>query len=386
MSFDNTSNAHVAEVVADVRLHPDRRGRILDLLSERHPMYTGRSSNSVTLLRGYLLAAFEDSGLPEEALRYVLDELQNSRDAYGVAAAAMAVRGLGKPTGLVVPYLVAAIRNVQHHDDHVTFESFPPRWPAVSVTTAMHEIVKTFAWLGASALSARPQLELLLADRHTTSARTRALAREVVASLAVAPSCCHGEETIATTTSSSAHRNVNQQIPQDIDLQDQDDRMIRTGDFFVGRLSVVTFFYTRCGNPNKCSLTVTKIAALQRLLRAEGLSDAINVAALSYDPGHDIPPRLRAYGHNRGVTFDDNARFLRARSGFDALAEYFDLVVNYGPNLVNGHQIELFVLDDRGCIASAFTRLQWDPVDVLDSVRRVAGVSSSRTTITSGVR
>jgi hypothetical protein len=69
------------------------------------------------------------------------------------------------------------------------------------------------------------------------------------------------------------------------------------------------------------------------------------------------------------VTCDDNTCFLRASRGYATLADFFDLNVNYGPALVNRHQIELFVRNRRGCIASNFTRLRWEPSAVLDSVR-----------------
>ena len=46
---------------------------------ERSPVYRGRSANTVIRMRGYLLAAFEDAGLPEEALPYVFEELESGR-------------------------------------------------------------------------------------------------------------------------------------------------------------------------------------------------------------------------------------------------------------------------------------------------------------------
>jgi hypothetical protein len=58
-------------------------------------------------------------------------------------------------------------------------------------------------------------------------------------------------------------------------------------------------------------------------------------------------------------------RFLRTKTGFDTLQEYFKLGVNFGQALVNRHRIELFILDQEGRIAVTFTRLQWDIQDVL---------------------
>jgi cytochrome oxidase Cu insertion factor (SCO1/SenC/PrrC family) len=59
----------------------------------------------------------------------------------------------------------------------------------------------------------------------------------------------------------------------------------------------------------------------------------------------------------------------RATTGFEQLRSFFQLGVNFGPALVNVHRIELFVLDGRGHIDRAFTRLQWDPAEVADHAR-----------------
>jgi protein SCO1/2 len=371
-----TSEDEIAALVADVKRHPERRDSLVELLPERHRLYSGRSSNAVVLLRGYLIAAFEDVGLPNSAYRYVLDDLQNSREAYLVAAAAMAVRGLANPGEDVVRFLLAAIRNIQYHDDHVTFATFPPRWPADTQTTAMAEIVKTLAWLGDLAQPARADLEQLVAEEHAVGADTRALLQNILIRLKPVDSCCHSEQRTVRCVPTPAHRGGDGRVPAGIRLEDQDGHTLFTDEFFSGLPSIVTFFYTRCDNPNKCSLTITKIARLQRILRADSLTGRIKIAAISYDPSYDIPSRLHAYGVNRGVVFGDNCRFLRTCSRFDELERFFELGVNYGPAVVNRHQIELFILDSQGRICTSFTRLQWDPEEALSHARSLTGAVS----------
>ena len=46
-----------------------------------------------------------------------------------------------------------------------------------------------------------------------------------------------------------------------MELEDQDGARVTFGEFFAGKPSVVAFFYTRCDNPNKCSLTITKLGS-----------------------------------------------------------------------------------------------------------------------------
>jgi len=319
-------------------------------------------------MRGYIMAAFEQAGLPDPAIPYVLEELESGRDAYLVAAAARAIRGLDGPTDRAVPFLLKAIENIKYSDDAVSFDSYRPQWPVPSHTTAIEEIMKTFAWLGEHARPALPALEALREDRGALSAPARAALEAIVTGLGDADAgCCAAEEKAVGSTAGGHARDERPSaaVPVDVELEDQDGRAVTFGGFFTGRPSIVAFFYTRCTNPNKCSLTITKLARLQRALRQRGLRGQLHTAAITYDPGFDLPARLSAYGQNRGVVFGDSDRFLRTKTGFDTLQEYFELGVNFGPALVNRHRIELFILDREGRIAVTFTRLQWDVQDVL---------------------
>jgi protein SCO1 len=159
----------------------------------------------------------------------------------------------------------------------------------------------------------------------------------------------------------------------EIELEDQTEHTVTYRSFFGHKPSIVVFFYTRCDNPNKCSLTVTKLARLQKSIVEEQLEGLLRTAAITYDPAYDLPPRLKAYGDNRGVIFSDDNRMFRARAGFRELQEYFQLGVNFTGTTVNRHRIELFVLDSRGEITATFTRLQWDVQDVLEQAKALLG-------------
>ncbi len=136
-------------------------------------------------------------------------------------------------------------------------------------------------------------------------------------------------------------------------------------DFFHGRPSIVVFFYTRCDNPLKCSLTVAKLARVQAMLDAGGLADRIRTAAITYDPAFDLPERLRVYGQDRNVRMDAGHRMLRATEGHDVLCRQFELGVNFVGSLVNRHRIEVYVLDAQGRIATSFERVRWDEAEVV---------------------
>jgi protein SCO1/2 len=360
----------VAALVDQVRRDPAQRDRLVALLPERSPLYAGLGSNATTRMRGHLLAAFEHAGLPEAALPHVLEELESGREPFLVAAAARALRGLPRPTGDAVPYLLAAIDNIRDHDDAVCFDHHRPVWPAQGWTDATQELLATFAWLGAEAAPARARLAALGEDPGAISGPARATLDAVLAGLEPpAAACCAGDMPadippgLGVTTGGR-----DAPVPLAVPLEDQDGRPLTFGEFFTGRPSVVAFFYTRCDNPNKCSLTITKLARLQHGLRQAGSATRVRTAAITYDPAFDLPPRLRAYGENRGVVFDDHHRFLRTTTGLAPLHDYFELGVNYGPALVNRHRIELFILDRDAHITTTYARLQWPVTEVLNHI------------------
>ena len=148
-------------------------------------------------------------------------------------------------------------------------------------------------------------------------------------------------------------------------FEDQNGQALTFGEFFHGRPSIVAFFYTRCDNPLKCSLTVTKLARIQQLLDAEGVADQINTAGITYDPGFDSPERLLNYGVHRGVRFASHHRLLRTRDGLDSVRKHFKLGVNFIESLVNRHRIEIYILDATGRVAGYFGRIQWNEKEVV---------------------
>ena len=365
----HTSEDKIAELVDAIKRSPDQRDALAELLPEQNPVYLGRDTNQTIRIRGYLLAAFEQIGLPERAVPYVLDELENGRDAYLVAGAAKALRGYEHPSGAVIPFLFKAIRNIQYMDDAVTFERYKPDWPLTHHTSALQEIFQTFKWLGAHARGALPDLEGLFHDRSDFSETVRREIRNAIDAIrATEPTGTHTFIPLSLLPSSLTEKKKTDLIPN-LEFEDQETNKLKYAEFFRQKPTVVVFFYTRCNNPNKCSLTITKLGQLQRMIREEGLKGQLKTAAITYDPEYDLPARLKAYGVNRGVAFSEEDRFFRSPDGLKELQDYFGLGVNFNGSIVNQHRIELFIVDNQGRIAETFARLQWDVREVLDSAK-----------------
>lgn len=126
-------------------------------------------------------------------------------------------------------------------------------------------------------------------------------------------------------------------------------------------------------NPQKCSLTVSKLASLQRRLALLDMRDRINVSALTYDPAYNRARQLQTYGLERGFRFDERNRFLRCLESFEPIRLKFNLGVGFGPATVNQHSIDLLILDSQGEPVGWFSRVQWEEAEVLEAVSRLLG-------------
>lgn len=372
----DTPEETIAELVDEVGHSPEHRDLLVQLLPERIPLYEGRSANETIRMRGYILAAFEQAGLPDAALPYVLEELENGRDAYLVAGAAKALRGLDTPMSRAAPFLLKAVENIKSADDALTFECYKPRWPITNYTTALTEIFRTFGWLGAYAKSTLPDLEALCEERRDEFSRlVRAEIENAIdrvrSDKTVVHACCGGVPANPPGLAVHSQRQEHRKSVSitSIELEDQDENTLTYGEFFRDKPSIVVFFYTRCNNPNKCSLTITKLARLQEAVVEQRLGGLLKTASITYDPEYDLPPRLKAYGENRGVAFSDDDRIFRTRTGFRELQEYFQLGVNFTGSTVNRHRVELFILDNQGEIAVTFARLRWDIQEVIEQAK-----------------
>lgn len=342
------------------------RRRLAARMPPEHPLYRGRSSAEAQRLRGCLMAAFARTGLPKRALPYVLEALESGQHPYLCAGAARALQGLRRPLPALVPYLLKALEIVRYGDDHLNLDG---TGAGGGGSTAAAEILATLRAMGPAAAAARAPLETLAADPHIGGA----LRNDIRGSL---PFLSGGEDGTCCGTPLLQGRRVfllkgrPGKAVREALLEDQEGRQLAYADFFHGGPALLAFFYTRCDNPHKCSLTITRLGQLREALQDRGLVQ-VRTAALSYDPVYDLPYRNRSYGTRRGYRFGEGHRLFRALRGQEALTAYFGAGVNYAGSIVNHHTTELYLLDGQGRLRRRFTQLQWDQERVLAAAARL---------------
>lgn len=367
------SEEEFAALVDTLAADPDRYEQLTQLLREDQPLYDQRGTATISRMRGWVLLAFARVRLSDAALIFVLEELDTGTDPYLVAAAARALRSYPRPNAALAPFLTRALNQIRYREEPVSFESYGEYADSSGGTSPVRELLSTLTWLGPHALGVLPELESLLAQPGGLSKKLLIELERTVESIREAghiaevdnDDCCNLPRAIGNTFSWAFGSRRGCESVEKTVFQDHDGTSITFKDFFRGQPSIVVFFYTRCDNPLKCSLTVTKLARMQKLLEAEGLSDQINTAAISYDPAYDLPERIRGYGQNRGLRLDARHRMLRAIDGLDSLRRHFKLGVNFIESLVNRHRLEVYILDSEGRIAASFERIHWDEQQVV---------------------
>nr|CCA83234.1 conserved hypothetical protein [blood disease bacterium R229] len=360
----------VAAAQAD---HAARTRALLVLMQEEHPAYAQCSAAEVVRRRGWVLVELGNAGLDQEAMPVVLEELETGHQPYLLAAAARALRQADAPSPALAPILLRALETLARRDDLVDLAVWGGTAASEASGSALSEALVTLRWLAPQAHGIKKGLQDLadggagpLAEDH------RLTVHEVLDDMAAGglpdSSCCalplpwrrfaSGGDAVAPVAT--------------VCFEDQSGARVSWDNLFVGQPSVVAFFYTRCDNEQKCSLTVSQLAQVQRQLVSAGAEKSVRLAAITYDPDFDLPHRLRGYAESRGLVPGEHCRVLRTMQGREALRDYFALGVNFAGSVVNRHRIEVFVLDASGRIRATYQRLGWDPVELASEVQQIA--------------
>jgi len=145
-----------------------------------------------------------------------------------------------------------------------------------------------------------------------------------------------------------------------------------------GRITVLSFIYTRCAAPKACPYATGVLYDLHALSAGDnGLAKNMRLISLSFDPDYDTPQRLATYSEGmREQTSGCEWRFATAKSR----AELDSILNGYGqavdkrsnPNDPQGplyHILRVFLIDREGRIRNIYSSATLDPRLVLADVK-----------------
>jgi len=159
----------------------------------------------------------------------------------------------------------------------------------------------------------------------------------------------------------------------DYRLVNQDGKAIRLHDY-KGKVLLLTFIYTRCQDPNQCTLMSSNFAAIdQELQKQPELYQKTHLLSISFDPAYDTPKVLRSYGASyTGKYSDENFAHWEFASGtadeVKGVAQYFGL--RYFQDTPSGneqviHSLRTAVIGPDGKVIKVYRGNEWKPEELI---------------------
>lgn len=169
-------------------------------------------------------------------------------------------------------------------------------------------------------------------------------------------------------------------VVPDFKLRNQDGRPIHIGQF-NGKALVITFIYTRCPSPDFCPRVTRNFASLDKQLAANpALYAKTHLLSISFDPEHDTPARLRAYGATY-IGSDTKNAFAHwdfavpEKPVLAEMAKFFDLGMTENADSTITHTLSTTLIGPDGKVVRFYPGNEWTPEQVLADLKQSAGSS-----------
>src|SRR3954470_23152505 len=113
-----------------------------------------------------------------------------------------------------------------------------------------------------------------------------------------------GSSRLTPTTEVPGEPKPGDDIP-DFELINQEGKRVRLSQY-KGKVVALTFVYTRCPQPDQCTLMSTNFAAIDKALQSQPDTYAkTHLLTISFDPYYDTPKVMRSYGASHTGKYSD---------------------------------------------------------------------------------
>jgi cytochrome oxidase Cu insertion factor (SCO1/SenC/PrrC family) len=157
-----------------------------------------------------------------------------------------------------------------------------------------------------------------------------------------------------------------------------DGRSERLHGVLRGRLTVLSFMYTYCRDPEGCPRAWAAMETVQAALQADRtLAAQSQLVSLSFDPSHDTPAQMRAYGGERALDARVRWRFLTTAS----VSALLPLLRGFGqdvsietdaagrPTRTLNHLLKLFLVDAALQVREIYSVATLEPQAIVNDLR-----------------
>jgi protein SCO1/2 len=181
-----------------------------------------------------------------------------------------------------------------------------------------------------------------------------------------------GGSQLTPTTVVPGEPKPGDEIP-DFGLVNQDGRPIRLSQY-KGKALALTFIYTRCPQPDQCTLMSNNFAAIDReLQKMPDVYGKTQLLSISFDPDYDTPKVLRSYGASHTERYSDETfQHWEFATGtpdqVKGIAQFFGL--RYYHDTESGdeqviHSLRTAVIDQNGKLVKLYRGNEWKPSEIV---------------------
>ena len=166
----------------------------------------------------------------------------------------------------------------------------------------------------------------------------------------------------------------------DFALTNQDGKRIHLAQY-RGRALALTFIYTRCPQPDQCTLMSNNFAAIDRELQKQPeLYQKTHLLSVSFDSDYDTPKVLRSYGASHTERYSDEGfqhwEFATGSSDeVKGIAQFFGLRYYHDTESDQDqviHSLRTAVISPEGKLVKLYRGNEWKPEEVLSDLRTLA--------------
>ncbi len=159
----------------------------------------------------------------------------------------------------------------------------------------------------------------------------------------------------------------------DSDVLDTAARSVRFHGLLRGRISVVSFMYSYCRDPQGCPRAWAVMDAVHaELLRDEKLAARSQLISVSFDPTNDTPEQMRRLSGNRAhwrfLTTASVPALLPLLRGFGQDVSV-ELDAKGRPTRTLNHMLKVFLVDESLQIREIYSVATLDPQAVINDLR-----------------
>ena len=148
-----------------------------------------------------------------------------------------------------------------------------------------------------------------------------------------------------------------------------------------GALTLLSFIYTYCTDPIGCPLAYATFDTVKRRVLADAaLRGQVRLVSLSFDPTHDTPDAMRAYGGEHALSVELPWHFLTTYSTkflkpiLDDFGQDVEIELDAqgAPTRARAHLLKVFLLDRQGQVREIYSTAFLHPEVILNDLKTLA--------------